>query len=603
MNQRPPASSLLVRLSILGLIGAFAAPSFALQGAPPPPGDPPTERGQRGDGQRRGGDEGRREGEGGRRDGGRFGGGFGRGPGLIRRFADSFRPDYLRRDLPLIREQLKLDEAQALLVETLLSDYEEAFMPASEQAQTQLEEQGRAIAQSFMNEGVRDRMRQAQSQLQADLEQIAAESGGEIDPEVRSRLIRERMSKVMEEMRQERDKTGATAEMQATMAGMIDIVEKWKGKRTQLRDEFVNGLKSTLTPDQSSGWLAFERFMRRERALPQGTLSGESVNLFAIVDDAELSKETMASITPILDRYEIELDEALKARDSFLDQSEIKFLRAAQSSNQREVDETARRASELHKVVRDVNDRYRVEVVAALPEDQRGTIERAALVAGYDRVYRPTQAERSFDVALALEDLAPEMKPPIEALQTQFSSEVATLNERIMTQVQKQEPQDVIEDAGRLMSILNGMPPMGGFGGRGFGGRGGGEQAGPLQDLYSKRGDLSDAYMRRLRDLLTAEQREKLPQRGGGRGGQFAGGFGGGGGGALGSGRIADMPGPIQDRVREYDTNKDGIIDETERRAVMEALRRDFGPGGGAGGPGGGGGGGGGERGNRNNAS
>jgi len=516
----------------------------------------------------------------------------GRGAGLMRRFADSFRPEYLRRDMPMIREQLKLDEAQTLVIQQLLSDYEEAFAPAAELAQEQLRDEGQQMMQSFFAGGMRERMERSMESVREDLQQLAAETGGEVDPEVRNRIIRERMTKAAEEMRQEREQSGADVQMKESIGRMIDLVEKWRSQRIELRNEFTSGLKATLTPAQTGEWDAFDRFMRRERALPQGAISGESVNLLKVVDDAKFPDETMASIEPILSRYELELDAAIKSRDAHLEQSEIRFLRAAQASNQREVEDVARRSAEMHKMVRDVNDRYRMEIVAALPEESRRTVERAALLAGYDRVYRPTQAERAFETALGFEDLSPDIKPAIEALQVQYGSEVASLNERIVMQMQKQEPQDVVEDATRFMSMLNGQFPMGGPGAR-FMGQGGGD-GGPMQEMMSKRGEISDAYVRRLRDLLSPDQQAKLPQRrGGGRGQGGPMGGGGGGGGVLGDGRIADMPEGIRDRVKQYDTNNDGVLDETERQAAMEGLRAQWGRGGGGFGAGGGGGGGG----------
>lgn len=556
MHRHSPRHRLLSRLSIVTLAIACASPAWALQDGPP---------GGRGDGAR--------EREMGGPPRGGLGGGM-RGVGLMRRFADGFRPEYLRRDMPMIREQLKLDEAQSLVIQTLLSDYEEAFGPASQAAQSALQEEAQQMMQGFLAGGMRERMEQSWEAVRADLEQLRAETGGEIDPEVRNRIIRERMEKLSQEIQAEREKSGANAEMRESIGRMIDIVERWKAQRTRMRDDFVAGLRATLNETQAADWQAFDRFMRRERSLPHGAISGESVNLLKIVDDANLSDEIMASIEPILIRYEMELDAALRSRDAHLDQSEIRFLRAAQSFNQREVEELARRSAEMHRMVRDVNDRYRMELVAALPEELRKPVERAALVAGYDRVYRPTQVERAFEVALGLEDLSPEVRPVIEGLQSQFNAEIASLNERILMQIQRQEPQDVVEDATRMMSVLNGQFPMGGMGGDPFG-RGRGQSAGPLEEMMSKRGDLSNAYMRRLRDALTPEQQAKLPQRGRGPGRGGMGGFGGGMG-ALGDGRIADMPEAIRDRVRQYDSNNDGIIDETERAAAMEGLRQQW---------------------------
>lgn len=502
---------------------------------------------------------------------------------MMRRFADGFRPEFMRRDMNTIRDQLVLDAAQTTLVETLLVDYEEKFTPASEAAQEKLRTAMTEVASGFFNPEMRTRMETAMQSIRADLEQLAAESGGEVDPEVRAQLFRDRFSKLQAEVMAEREQSGAQQQTKETIGRMIDALEVWQGQRVTMREELLGAIRVTLSKEQTDRWAAFDRYMRRERTLPLGAISGEQVNLFLVVDEAGLPPEIVTQITPILDRYEMELDAALVARNQFLEASEIKFLRAAQDSNQREVEETAKRASELHKAVRDLNDRVRIELVAALPEEIRAKVERAALVAGYERVYRPTQAERSFEMALGWEAITPEVRSAIENLRTQYGADVAPINERIMSQLRKQEPIDLVEQSAQLTSMMNGMPPMGG---RGFGRMGGGGPPDATQEMFTKRGEISDAYMRRLRDLLTPEQQAELPQRGSGRFGQGGGGMGG----MLGSGRIADMPEGIRDRVKRFDTNNDGQLDETERNAAMEAMRREFGGGGGGGAPGEGGG-------------
>jgi hypothetical protein len=92
--------------------------------------------------------------------------------------------------------------------------------------------------------------------------------------------------------------------------------------------------------------------------------------------------------------------------------------------------------------------------------------------------------------------------------------------------------------------------------------------------------------MTRLEQLLTPEQREQLPRGGGGgRGGQGGGMFGGGG-----PITLADMPEQARERMKEFDKNNDGTIDEKEREAMIAAFRERgggmFGGGGGGGGRG-----------------
>jgi hypothetical protein len=43
--------------------------------------------------------------------------------------------------------------------------------------------------------------------------------------------------------------------------------------------------------------------------------------------------------------------------------------------------------------------------------------------------------------------------------------------------------------------------------------------------------------------------------------------------------KLSDLPQQAQDRMKQYDKNNDGTIDDTERQAMMEDFRQRGGPG------------------------
>jgi hypothetical protein len=85
--------------------------------------------------------------------------------------------------------------------------------------------------------------------------------------------------------------------------------------------------------------------------------------------------------------------------------------------------------------------------------------------------------------------------------------------------------------------------------------------------------------MERLEKLLTPEQFESLPK---GRDNNGRGGMGGmmGGNGPI---KLSDLPQQAQDRMKQFDKNNDGTIDDKERVAMTEAFRGGMGGGGGGG--------------------
>jgi len=225
--------------------------------------------------------------------------------------------------------------------------------------------------QSFMGGDTREKFQQSFQKIQSDLEQMAVEAGGELPPETRRQYFREQMQKMSEEMAKEREASGAAAETRAIAADMVKSAESWRRERGDMDSKLMEGVQATLKDPQKAEWPAFDRFLRREKSLPRGRLSGESVNLFAVLDAAGLSKESIAKLSTLLEEYEVRLDEALKRRNDYLGQNEAKALRAIQEGDAKAMENLADRMIDLRNAVRAVNEESRTAIVAALsPEDR-----------------------------------------------------------------------------------------------------------------------------------------------------------------------------------------------------------------------------------------
>ncbi len=585
---RVSAVAIACAITLLGeLPVAFA------QAPPPPPADAAGQPGQgQGQGQRSGRGQGQQDGGPGdeRRQRGGFGGGMGGGfGGLQRQFLKRMEPDFMKRDVPIIKEQLTLDDGQATVVETLIVDYVDGFEPVAEETRTKVQEAVGAIAQSFMGGGMQERMREAFDSVRSDMEQLQQENGGaEVDPEVRRKLFQERIDKLQQEVEAERATTGQADEQRRLIQEIVDASNAFLTKKVALRKETAEAIKAVLRADQAAKWDSFERFLRRERAMGNGVLSGEGTNLIFVLDDAGLTQAGIDASKSVLDNYELQLDAALKSRDEFLESSEPRLLKAALDQNTTEADRIVGNQLSLRKGVRDINERFRVELTQALPAEDGEKFSLAALKESFRRTYATTDTQRRFEEALKLEGLSAEVMEAIVSLQSQYVRELMAINDRIVTATKTQEVDRTKEDMNRGLQMLNGTGSWSNMMGR-RGGRGGNDgQPDPVRDAFDSRAELAETYTDRLKALLTPEQFELLPKGGNERRGP--GGPGGGpGGGGFGSGLISEMPEQFRERAKQYDTNSDGTLDEAERTKMFEEFRGRFqgGQGGGAGGQGG----------------
>jgi hypothetical protein len=601
-----PSASRLLAASALACAAVLAdAPiALALQAAPaaPPAGGAPAAGAPQQDGGNGGRQGGGRRGQGGGPGMFGMGGRGGRmgGMGLQSQMREAFEPDFMRRDVPLFKEQLTLEEPQMAVLEQLMRDYEDAFNPARDEITGQMQDLGRQMMAPMMNPQMQEKWRDSMTKAREQMEQMEAEKGAPLTQEERQQFFRDSMQKLGDEMQKEMKASGAFEEMRTQVGAIVTEFNKWQATKAQLRKTFVDGIQASLSDTQTRKWPAFMRFLAREKTLPRSTMSGEGVNLFAVLDESGLSKETFEKLQPIMDEYELQLDQALTARNDFLASNESKYLESIWKGDQDAAKKFATRSIEMREKVREVNDRYREAICAQLSAEDAARVRKAALSAAYDRVYRSNPVERAFEAALQIEGLDAGVVDSLKALEQQYGTELSPLNDRIAQALRKEEPVQQTEDMVRIVGFMTGDVPMSQM----FRGQGGGNAQAESRKLLDDRNTMNDKYMERIKALLTPEQYESLPKQRGDRAGMgnvFA------GGGPI---KLSDLPQQAQERMKEFDKNNDGTIDDTERAAMVESFRQRGFPGGGGmmfGGGGGqpqdaqGGNGQGGRRGNRGN--
>jgi hypothetical protein len=536
------------------------------------------------DGGRRGGG-----GQGGPGGGMRTGRGFGGGGGGMADIREQLEPDFIRRDVPVFVQQLQLDSTQGLVLETLMGDYEESYETASTEVQGEIRDLGRQVFSSMVSPEMRERMMTVGQEVQEDLRRLAEERGAPLSEEERRTFFRERMQQIQQQMAAE-SQAGGNAEMKRLMGDMFTRFEDWRVQKDTMRKDFVDGLKATLSDDQLALWPAFERFLTREKTLPRARLAGEGTNLILVLDNLELPPAAFEKVEPLLDNYEVRLDEALRARNDFLFQSTGKLFKALEQGDANDANRIIERQVDFRTAVRDVNDEYRTAFVSALGEmPEAKLLEDTILAEAYERVYRATNTRRAFDAALKMEGVEPGVLESIVALDQSYGVELSGLNRQLYETLRKEEPARTARDAQRFVGMVT-AAMNGDFSAMGMGGGMGGmfgrgdEGPDPVREAFDKREKVEDSYADRLKALLTPEQFEALPKpQRGGRGGAGGGGPGGGM-----SAMLERLPADQREAIlKAADKNGNGQIDDDERGDAFRAMRELGGFGGGRGGQGG----------------
>ena len=341
-----------------------------------------------------------------------------------------------------------------------------------------------------------------------------------------------------------------------------DLSRRWRSIRATLREEFLANLRAVLTDEQIDMWPSFERTLRRTKTMRHGRMSGESVDLFLLMREIDLSDEEIDGLEEhVLASYAESLDRALVARDEFLETSRTELWAAfADRDFDRASSITAREAG-LRAAVRDANEDYLELAATALeendrPEDAeafRGSFRRRA----YARVYRPTRTQRSFIAARELEDLDEETLAAILAMEEQYLVDLEQRNRRLEQTTRVEQPR---QGERRLRARAARME--------------GGERTpvpDPIRDAFRDRGEMDQRYRTRLEALLSAEQVAQLPPPG--RPERERGAFGEGrdrsGRGFRGGEGREDFR---RRMVERFDRDGDGVLSDEEREAARESF-------------------------------
>jgi hypothetical protein len=311
----------------------------------------------------------------------------------------------------------------------------------------------------------------------------------------------------------------------AVSRDMMGSMTELRKQAAEMEQAFMAEFKSVLTPEQAASFARVERARRRDKAATGLMVaSGERVDLVKIVDGLSLSAESRASLTPLLEQYETDLDKKLIVRAKVNDDVAEEINKVREQANgdfaamRDKLEPIMAKAREASTEVQDVNRRYTSKVQTALPEDRRPSFLKAVKESRFSDVYGPTAQMRAIDAALGFEDVDETQKTKIKALKAQYAKDLEGINARLAAAMEKSEAANTQGQGGPGMGMGRRPDPA-------------------TMDVRREKGELGRDIMEQLKTILNADQQKRLPpvpqgfpgQRGQ-NGGPGGGGGGGGGG-------------------------------------------------------------------------
>jgi len=352
--------------------------------------------------------------------------------GQMEYMAEAMQPEYMSRDLVVFAEGLNLDDTQEVIVDAMFDSYEDNF------------HEGWANTQ-------------------------------------------ERLNRIAEELR---DKPPTSSK--ETLEPVLNALGDWLVEKRQLDEGLLENIQVILTEEQDLLWPGFSQRLYREKHMSRGRLSGESVDLFQIARDSNLSPIAETLISGHLEEYAVALDIAMRNRDAILRGNPNKLFDNILSGNSQRSPDLVDNLIKARVEVRELNDRY-IEIISGnLVGNDSEDFRIRALKRGYTRIYRRTPAQRILRQAAENDNYSESIKIQIIQLEQGYLQELAMINFELLEKTRQHEPavHRNRELAGQVRR--DGGTPQ--------------KLEDPTRELYRQREDLGKRYIEMLRQILSPEE-------------------------------------------------------------------------------------------------
>jgi hypothetical protein len=289
-----------------------------------------------------------------------------------------------------------------------------------------------------------------------------------------------------------------TGDFSAFMERVPGLEKSFRDDSVSLEADFLKDVRSLLTPTQESAWPKVERMRRRDVGLPAGSISGESIDVIALVDELDLAATDRAAIDPVLESYELELDRMMVAR--LEGRGDREGWTPGKPVDIEEMQASMAKAKEEGIKVRDLHRDAARKVEALLPEGLRASFRERVQTGSFPRVYRKGRTLRELEAAAGMTDLDQSQRSQVADLLASYQRDAAPLNAAWAKAIETSEDDGQAGGAGGGVVLSFGNDPE------------------ELQQARKARRELDEQVSKRLRSMLSDGQRDRLPKAGQGGG-------------------------------------------------------------------------------------
>lgn len=424
------------------------------------------------------------------------------------------RPEFHRRDVAYLQDQLELDRSIATIVETMVEDYNELHTEKADAFRKALSQSRRRGALDKVD-GVLSRMQG----IKVDRDQ-AAERIGVIQNEEKRQFMFDRLDNFEENLgnlrvalMDRREEILATGDV-PSRASIQQMFNEFESFRTQQYDTVSGGLKALLPEEQSAQVAALLAELRLEQARIDATMGGMDVDLAAALREGMSDEAPEAETLALLEEANAKLSAAAKEWTNKTIRREERGLELDTAKMQSEASRIDK-ASQAYvsalssELTANINLRNETQnAIDAIAEDlisRDQSVARRFLTSarqqGFKAQMRQRWCQQALRAAIELEDLEEDVLLDLIAIQEEIAPQIEQMREQAIQQRLQNEPRVARERIAKMRDPESRGPGMKAF-------------DEPNAEAFQR---LDEQTERQLIALLGKERFQTLPRRPGTR--------------------------------------------------------------------------------------
>jgi hypothetical protein len=311
--------------------------------------------------------------------------------------------------------------------------------------------------------------------------------------------MRAEMKGFQDKLREAVQKDGVQALQEMMGEEMQPILKKYTQRRSELESQFFEDFKLLLTDAQREKFPAVERHRRRETGLRGPNLG---VDLVAVAEETGV-RAASGEAAEALERYETELDRLLVERSRLTKESRESQEDAMKRMDLEAIENSQKHVKDNGLAIRELTKVSVAKIASFLSEEKRAAFEMGVKRREFPRVYSAPHISKAVEAALAMSDLDAIQRQSLRELKDRYERDAGPLNQKWAQAIEADRDTGNVRMA--IQDAVNGMrldPDKG------------------ANQCQKARKELDEATEKRLLELLTPDQRTRLPAKRPEKGGQ-----------------------------------------------------------------------------------